>query len=46
MYEFEKSDTGQVNYSAPSGFYDDCVDALALTVSTTSPTPKTIPSSF
>lgn len=46
MYEFEKSDTGQISYSAPSGFHDDCVDALALAVSATSPTPRTIPSTF
>jgi len=46
MYEFEKSDTGQISYSAPSGFHDDCVDALALAVSAASPTPRTIPSTF
>lgn len=46
MYEFEKSESGQVSYSAPSGFHDDCVDALALAVSATSPTPRTIPSTF
>lgn len=38
--------SGQVSYSAPSGFHDDCVDALALAVSASSPTPKTIPSTF
>jgi hypothetical protein len=46
MYEFEKTDTGQVSYSAPSGFHDDCVDALALAVSASSPARKTIPGSF
>lgn len=46
MYEFEKSDTGSISYSAPTGLHDDCVDALALAVSASSPTPKTIPSTF
>jgi len=30
VYEFSQSETGRVRYSAPSGFHDDCVDALAL----------------
>lgn len=46
MYEFERKESGQVSYSAPSGLHDDCVDALALAVSASSPTPKTIPSTF
>lgn len=46
MYEFERKESGQVSYSAPSGFHDDCVDALALAASASSPTPKTIPSTF
>lgn len=45
-YEFEKGDSGHVSYSAPSGFHDDCVDALALAVSAESPTRRTIPSTF
>ena len=45
VYEFEMSDTGQVRYSAPSGFHDDCVDALALAASA-SPARKTIPSTW
>lgn len=32
VYEFEMSETGNVRYSAPTGFHDDCVDALALAV--------------
>lgn len=46
MYEFERTETGKVSYSAPSGFHDDCVDALALAVSASSPTPRKIPSTF
>jgi phage FluMu gp28-like protein len=29
-FEFEYSASGNINYSAPSGFTDDCVNALAL----------------
>jgi hypothetical protein len=31
-YEYEIGPTGQVSYSAPSGYHDDCVMALALGV--------------
>jgi hypothetical protein len=31
-YEYEIGPTGQVSYSAPSGYHDDCVMALALAV--------------
>jgi exonuclease VII small subunit len=30
VYEFDRTESGRVSYSAPSGFHDDCVDALAL----------------
>jgi phage FluMu gp28-like protein len=46
VYESRTSDRGQVRYTAPSGFHDDCVDALALAVSAEDPTPTTIPSTF
>jgi hypothetical protein len=32
VYEYDVTDTGRIRYSAPSGFHDDCVDALALAV--------------
>lgn len=32
VYEYETTEAGTVRYSAPSGFHDDCVDALALAV--------------
>jgi hypothetical protein len=32
VFEYSISDTGKVQYSAPSGFKDDSVDALALAV--------------
>ena len=31
-YEYEIGPTGQVSYSAPSGYHDDCVMTLALGV--------------
>ena len=31
-YEYENGPTGQVSYSAPAGYHDDCVMALALAV--------------
>ena len=31
-YEYEIGPTGQISYSAPSGYHDDCVIALALAV--------------
>jgi hypothetical protein len=31
-YEYSTGPTGQVSYSAPSGYHDDCVMALALAV--------------
>ena len=31
-YEYDIGPTGQVSYSAPSGYHDDCVMALALGV--------------
>ena len=31
-YEYEIGPAGQVSYSAPSGYHDDCVMALALGV--------------
>lgn len=40
--EFEMTDGGRVRYGAPSGFHDDCVDALALAVSVEDPTPQEI----
>lgn len=46
VYESRTSDRGQVRYTTPSGFHDDCVDALALAVSAEDPTPTTIPSTF
>lgn len=30
VFEFERTDAGNVRYTAPSGFHDDTVDALAL----------------
>lgn len=30
VYEYDMTESGTVRYSAPSGFHDDCVDALAL----------------
>jgi hypothetical protein len=45
VFEFEMSDAGRVRYSAPSGFHDDCVDALALAASA-SPARRTIPSTW
>ncbi|AGN01159.1 hypothetical protein L593_06050 [Salinarchaeum sp. Harcht-Bsk1] len=30
VYEYEATESGQIRYTAPSGFHDDCVDALAL----------------
>jgi hypothetical protein len=30
VYEYEQTDSSQIRYSAPAGFHDDCVDALAL----------------
>jgi len=30
VYEYDLTDTGTVQYGAPSGFHDDAVDALAL----------------
>lgn len=33
LYEYEVTPAGNVRYSAPPGFHDDCVDALALAVS-------------
>jgi phage terminase large subunit-like protein len=30
VFEHDMNDRGTVRYSAPSGFHDDCVDALAL----------------
>jgi phage FluMu gp28-like protein len=32
VFEFDRTESGKVRYSAPSGFKDDCVDALALAV--------------
>jgi hypothetical protein len=32
VFEYDVTDAGTVRYSAPSGFHDDCVDALALAV--------------
>ena len=31
-YEYAIGPTGQVSYTAPSGYHDDCVMALALAV--------------
>jgi hypothetical protein len=33
VYEYDVTDSGRIRYSAPSGFHDDTVDALALAVS-------------
>jgi hypothetical protein len=30
VFEYETTESGNIRYSAPSGFKDDCVDALAL----------------
>lgn len=30
VFEYDMSDSGRVQYSAPAGFHDDCVDACAL----------------
>lgn len=30
VYEYDVTNSGTIRYSAPSGFHDDCVDALAL----------------
>lgn len=32
VYEYDVTESGRVRYSAPSGFHDDAVDALALAV--------------
>ena len=32
VYEYDVTESGRISYSAPSGFHDDCVDALALAV--------------
>lgn len=32
VYEYAMTESGRVQYSAPSGFHSDCVDALALAV--------------
>ena len=32
VFEYDITESGRVRYSAPSGFHDDCVDALALAV--------------
>jgi hypothetical protein len=32
VFEHETTEAGNVRYGAPSGFHDDCVDALALAV--------------
>jgi hypothetical protein len=32
VYEYDVTERGTVRYAAPSGFHDDCVDALALAV--------------
>jgi phage terminase large subunit-like protein len=32
VYEYERTDSGRITYSAPSGRHDDAVDALALAV--------------
>jgi len=32
IYEYEKTMAGNVKYSAPSGYHDDCVISLALAV--------------
>lgn len=32
VFEFSRTDSGTVSYHAPSGFKDDCVDALALAI--------------
>lgn len=45
-YTVERTDTGRASYSAPHGCHDDCVDALALAVSATSPAQTTVPGSF
>jgi len=34
VYEYDMTDSGRVRYMAPSGFHDDCVDALALAADT------------
>lgn len=34
VFEFDMNASGRVSYSAPSGFHDDCVDALALAADT------------
>jgi hypothetical protein len=33
VYEYDITESGRIRYNAPSGFHDDCVDALALGVS-------------
>jgi hypothetical protein len=45
VFEFESSGSGRVRYTAPAGFHDDCVDALALAVSA-APVRKTISSTW
>lgn len=34
VYEYDKTESGRVRYSAPPGFHDDCVDALTLAADT------------
>lgn len=43
VYESHTSDRGRVQYTAPAGFHDDCVDALALAVAAGDPTPRKFP---
>ncbi|QLG47856.2 hypothetical protein [Natrinema halophilum] len=46
VYESQTSERGRVRYTSPSGFHDDCVDALALAVSAEDPNPRATPSTF
>jgi len=42
VFEYDMTESGQVRYSAPSGFHDDTVDALALAVDASGGGSKTI----
>jgi hypothetical protein len=39
-YSYEITHTGHIQYSAPEGFHDDCVIALALAAWQAKPIPK------
>ena len=42
VYEYDVTESGRIRYSAPSGFHDDAVDALALAVRADASKPKIV----